>query len=201
MSFLRWLKGFFIPGDPRALLAQIEELLVAEIPPVVKAAGIDESVYCLRIWYNGTDSPEDAVPWLMLVKESTRQQFLAAHAGNAPHYLWCADEATYPGQAYNVMLEGKRLERLYRKWYRHLSALEEDEELQPFREMVQRVARRLNELPWGDLAPVTDDFVVCPADLSQTFCDDRGDLVASISADQMARLQERSLLPPESEED
>ena len=49
------------PGDPTTvtgeqILARLEELLVAEIPRCVKALSIVEPVYCLRIWWYGTDS-------------------------------------------------------------------------------------------------------------------------------------------------
>ena len=195
-SFFQHLKGFFTPTLPHRALAQLEELLVVEIPMAVRSAKIEEPVYCLRIWYNGTDSASDAVPWLMLVKESTRQQLLATRAGNDPTFLWSADELTEPGAAYNVFLSGWRMGRLYRKWYRYLCAVEDDEEIQPFREMVQRVARRLNQLRWLDLAPVTDDFVVFPADGSHTFCDDLGDMTASVLPNQLALLRTRNLLPP-----
>jgi len=200
MGLFDRLRGFFQPKVPVAALAQMEELLVVEIPKAVRSASITEPAYCLRLWYNGTDSAEDAVPWLMLVKESTRQEFLAKHGANAPYYLWSADEATLPGQSYNINLPEKPLQRPYSKWYRYICKVEDDEELQHFREMMQRVARRLNQLRWQDLAPVTDDFVVFPADGSHTFCDDIGDLKASISPEQLASFRAKNLLPPEEDD-
>jgi hypothetical protein len=185
---------------PRSVLAQLEDLLVSEIPRAVKAAKIAEPVYCLRIWYNGTDSPSDAVPWLMLVKESTRQQLFTERGAGAIETIWLADELTLPGQAFNVHLSEKRLENLYAKWYQYLCDVEDDEELQPFREMVQRVARKLNALRWQELALVTDDFVVFPADGSHTFWDDFGDMMAGISPEQLATLRSRNLIPAVAED-
>jgi len=181
---------------PKSTLAELEKLLTAEIPKAVKAAQIKEPVYCARVWYNGTDSPEDAVPWVMVVKESARQEFLTKHGNDqAPFYVWGADEISYPEQAYAVHLENERLGPLYAKWYEYLCDAEDDEELQPFREMVQRVSRTLNDLDWNKVAKVTDDFVVVPADGSHTFCDDLGDLLASVSDEQLELLQSRNLIP------
>lgn len=171
-----------MPKLPKTALKRMEDILVAEVPQAVKAASISEPVYCLRIWYNGTDSMNDAIPHLLLVKESTRQKFLKEH-GDDPlilcDYLWCADEAT--SDDYGVGLPGAELLAPYKVWYDYLCDQDEDEELQPFREMVQRVSKKLNQLDWKTIIPVTDDFVVFPADGSHTFCDDLGDLQASIS--------------------
>src|SRR5262249_26061529 len=135
-SLLRGLKGLFTLQVPHSALVQLEDLLVVEIPSSVAAARIDSPVYCLRVWYNGTDAADDAVPWGMLVKESKRQQLFAERGKRAAEVIWLADELTTAGQSFNVFLSGRRLRSLYRKWYRYLCRVEDDEELQPFREMV-----------------------------------------------------------------
>jgi hypothetical protein len=183
------------------ILLKIEALLVSHIPKVVKAAKLREPVYCLRIWYNGTDSLETAVPWLMLVKESTRKSFIRKHGKKAPYYIWCADEATNDEstntvQSFNVQIDNEELVKQYGLWYEHLCDLDDDEELQPFREMSQRVAAKLNTLDWSAIVPVTDDFVVFPADGSHTFCDDLGDLNASVPEERLNLLRSRNLLGP-----
>ncbi len=178
------------------VLSKIEALLVSSIPKVVKAAKLREPVYCLRIWYNGTDSDETAVPWLMLVKESTRKSFIQKHRKEAPYYIWSADEATNAGQSFNVQIDNDELVKQYGIWYDYLCELEEDEELQPFREMIQRVSAKLNTLDWATIVPTTDDFVVFPADGSHTFCDDLGDLSASVPEKRLSLLRSRNLLGP-----
>ena len=178
------------------VLLKIEALLVSNIPKVVKAANLREPVYCLRIWYNGTDSDETAVPWLMLVKESTRKSFISKHGKKALYYIWAADEATSTGQSFDVQIANNELVELYGVWYDHLCDLDDDEELQPFREMTQRVAAKLNTLDWAAIVPATDDFVVFPADGSHTFCDDLGDLNASVPAERLNLLRSRNLLGP-----
>ena len=44
-----------MPKLPKSTLAQLEKLLVSEIPAAVQAANLTEPVYCARIWYNGTE--------------------------------------------------------------------------------------------------------------------------------------------------
>lgn len=183
---------------PKAALKQMEDILVAVVPEAVQRARITEPVYCLRIWYNGTDSFEEAVPHLLLVKDSTRQKFLKEHSDNPillSDYLWCADEATFEGLSDGVSLPDADLLAPYKVWYDYLCDREDDEELQPFREMVQRVSQKLNRLDWKKIIPVTDDFVVFPADGSHTFCDDLGDLQASITPAQWKRFEAAGWIP------
>lgn len=178
------------------VLPQIEELLIAEIPRVVKAARISDPVYCLRIWYNGTDSMSDAVPYCMLIKESARKTYIATHGLRDVGALWMADEWTYPEMHFDIHSNHPKLKQLYAEWYEWLcSQDDETEALQLFRKMTQRVARRLNDLDWRKILPVTDDFVVFPADGAHAFWDDTGDLLASITPAQQALLETRKLLP------
>ena len=60
--------------------------------------------------------------------------------------------------------------------------------------MVQRVAARLNHLGWAEYAPVTDDFVVFAADGAHEFCDDYGEMVASVPAERVELLRSRGQL-------
>lgn len=184
-----------MPADPQPILDQIEEVLVADIPAAVRAAAVGERVYCLRVWYNGIDSDDTAVPWLMLVKETARRRFLADHGEQAVYYVWGADEATSFEKSFYVQLPNPRLAELYRRWHDHLSFDDEAGSLRPFREMMQAVCRRLNRLDWEALAPVTDDFVVFPADGAHLFMNDPAELAASITTDQRDRLEARGLLP------
>lgn len=188
-----------MPKLPTVALKQMEEILIAEIPKAVKAARLTDPVYCLRIWYNGTDSMEDAIPHLLLVKDSTRQAFVKEHGKNVvllSEYLWCADEATADEDwSYDVSLPEAKLLPPYKVWYTYLCDQDDDEELQPFREMVQRVSKQLNQLDWKSIIPVTDDFVVFPADGSHTFCDDLGDLQASITPTQWKQFESVGWVP------
>ncbi|AMV20806.1 hypothetical protein [Planctomyces sp. SH-PL14] len=175
------------------VLRRIEAILIETIPAAIQAARLSEPVYCLRIWYNGTDSDSDAIPWLMPVKEVTRQAILKKAKGRFPEGIWLADELTNVGQAFNVDIKNAELTEQYGLWYEHLAEQDDEEDLQLFREMVQRVSAALNRLDWSALAPVTDDFVVFPADGSHTFGDDLEDLRASVPADRLQLLKSRKL--------
>jgi hypothetical protein len=51
-------------------------------------------------------------------------------------------------------------------------------------------------MDWTTILPVTDDVIVFPADGSHTFCDDLGDMVASVPKPRLKLLQSRKLLEP-----
>ncbi len=48
----------------------------------------------------------------------------------------------------------------------------------------------------GRIADVTADFIVFPADGSHTFCDDLGDMAASVPKPRLKLLRSRKLLEP-----
>jgi hypothetical protein len=189
-----WFRKQRSGGDD--LLFRLEERLIALIPKRVAALGIREPVYSLRIWYYGTDVPSDErVPSLMLPKEATRQSILSQRGPKAPHYLWCADELDTREQSYLGRIEDKELSALCRQWYDlERGSRPETEELRAIREMAQRVSARLNRIAWRSHAPVTDDFVVFPADGSHTFCADYEEMLASVPAERVDMLRARKLL-------
>lgn len=191
-----WLKKSSRTSKDRAsILAQAEDRLVALIPTRVKAIGIQEPVYCLRIWYYGTDTGGDRVPSLMLVKESVRRRRIAEKGANVPHHLWSADELTEPSGVYTAEFKDAILAKLCRQWYdQPWGEKPETEELLPIREMVQRVATRLNGLPWDKHVPVTNDFVIFAADASHTFSDDYGEMLASVPRERVELLRSRGFL-------
>jgi hypothetical protein len=179
-------------GD--TLLAAAEERLVDLVPPAVLALNICEPVYCLRIWYFSGANDEYRLPSLLLAPESARQQTIAEYGSTAPHYLWCADELTGDQiGAHTVETADEELADLLRRWYDLQPGDDDTEELAPLRAMVQRVAARLNTRSWSEL-PVTDDFVVFAADGTYEFCDDFGEMTASVPADRIELLRSRKLL-------
>lgn len=182
-----------MPGgkDP---LAAVEERLVELIPQRVKTLGLRDPVYCLRIWYYGTDVGGDRVPTLTLVPDAARRRVLAEKGDKAPHYLWCADELCI-GRRRDAVINDSTVAVLCRTWYAHLSdGVPETEQLRPMRKMVQRVAARLNHVDWSAHAPVTDDFVVFPADASHTYCADYQEMLASVPAGRIELLRSRRML-------
>ena len=175
------------------LLAALQERLIELIPQRVGALGIGEPVYCLRVWYYGTDVGLDRVPSLMLCPDAARRRVLAEKEDVAPHYWWCADEVG--AGAYTAEINDPDGLRpvpplVPAPWGRR----PEEVELRPFREMVQRVSARLNDLPWSEYAPTTDDFVVFAADASHTYCADYEEMLASVPADRIELLRSRRML-------
>ena len=191
--FKQIIQAFLGRPNPESILKQIETLLITEVPLSVKAARVKEPMYCLRIWYNGTDSSSDAAPYGMLIKESARKAHIAKEYWH-PGDLWMADEWTYPEKSKDIHVANPQLGQLYQTWYQCLCA-NEAERLPLFRQMTQRVSRKLNLINWQSLLPVTDDFVVFPADGSHNYMDDVGDLLASISPAQEKLLRSRNLIP------
>jgi hypothetical protein len=176
-------------------LGQLEERLVKIIPGCVRAIGIEEPVYCLRIWYYGTDTVGDRTPSLMLPKESVRKQLAQEKGPRLPNYLWGADEL-HQDWRFDARIKDATAIYLCRQWFEHSPNDEESEteELRPLREMTQRVAKRLNEFPWQQAIPVTPDFVVFAADASHTFNDDYGEMTASVPAQRIELLRKNGWL-------
>jgi hypothetical protein len=175
------------------ILAALKERLVELIPQRVGALGLGEPVYCLRVWYYGTDAGGDGVPSLMLCPNTARRRMLAARGDEAPHYLCCADEVGVGSSTAEI--NELTASDLCRLWYRRpWGRRPEDVELRPFREMVQRVAARLSGLAWSEYAPTTDDFVVFAADASHTYCADYDEMRASVPAERIERLRSRRML-------
>lgn len=191
-----WFKKRPGGSDRReALLTEAEERLVMLIPLRVKSLGIREPVYCLRIWYYGTDTVGDRTPSLMLPKEAVRRKLMSEKGAKAPHYLWCADELIHSGWVYNVTIDDATVSDLFHRWYDYpWGSHPEVEELRPLREMVQRIAARMNKLSWKEHAPVTDDFVVFAADGSHTFSADYEEMLASVPVERIEALRFQRML-------
>lgn len=138
------------------------------------------------------------MPSLMLPKEAVRRKLMSEQGAKAPHYVWCADELMHPSWVYNTKIDDAAVSDLCRRWYDYpWGSRPEAEELSPIREMVQRIAARLNELSWREYAPVTDDFVAFAADASHTFCNDYEEMLASVPVDRIEALRSQRMLGTE----
>ncbi|HXT57298.1 MAG TPA: hypothetical protein VN699_01635 [Pirellulales bacterium] len=183
----------------RQILNCLEERLATAVPLRVRAMEIIEPVYCLRIWYFGTDVlPEGRTPSLMLAKEAWWQQMLAEKGEKAPYYIWCADEiVNAKGMAYSAEITDSTVTEMVAEWYDELPDrdLPDDNDLVPLQRMVQRVAAKLNQVDWSKYAAVTDDFVVVAADGSHIGVGgDYGEMLASVSPERLDRFRSRQLL-------
>src|SRR5690606_30450399 len=94
-----------------------------------------------------------------------------------------SDFATKCNDAYSLMLAANTT---------GLPLEDEGELLSPFRQMMHRVARRLNGTDWNDVLPTTDDFVVVSMDTIGYWLTE--DLERSIPESKYAVLQKRGFL-------
>lgn len=182
----------------RPILDCLEERLVAAIPARVKAMEVVEPVYCLRIWYFGTDTlPAERTPSLMLPKEAWRQRMLKEKGEKAPYFIWCADEIyNFRDAAYFAELADSAINEMVAEWYSQMPdrELPDDNDLIPFQGMVRRVAARLNQMDWSKYAAASTDFVVIAADGSHSFGGDYEEMVASVPAERIDQFRSRRLL-------
>jgi hypothetical protein len=180
------------------ILAQLEEALVECIPKHIENVSIREPVYSLRIWYFGTDLIGDRAPELMLTTESLRQQIIVEKGNLVPASLWGADELDHVDGSHRVSLASTEVSALCEAWYKDLESRSGTPlgplELQPFRIMAQRVAKRLNDYDWRTCLCTTTDFVMFAADGSHDFCNDFEEMVASVPAKLIETLRSQRLL-------
>ena len=180
------------------VFTELEHRLIEVIPHVVGACEMAEPAYCLRVYYDSMDTPEDDYATrLRLLKASAREQAVATRGDHAPDGIWMADntdDADVHGP--NIFLKhDPEIRRICSEIFQ-LIVKDENATLRELRRTIQRVCQRLNQLDWTTIRSVTDDFVVFPADGSHTFYDDYGDLVASVPPERIELLRKRAYLGP-----
>jgi hypothetical protein len=169
-------------------------LLVDAIPRSIAALKTTKPLCSLRIYYYDTHAP---CTYLLLkpVSAECRAMVLATKGESALYCFWGSGEGT--GDGPDVNLSGPApIQRLFARVY-GLLCEDESTYMGRFRGMLQRVARELNVNDWRPICPVTDDFVVVPADGSMHFGDDYEDIVQSVPAERVQLLRARGLLGPE----
>jgi hypothetical protein len=186
-------------GLPMTPFESLVPLLVDAIPRAVASMKLRKPICAVRIYYYDTHAP---CTYLLLqtVSADCRANVLASKGRNAPYYLWGSGEACGDGEVelpskHSSSKTRKQIATLFQKVY-DLLCEDEDENMVAFREMLQQVARELNSKDWTTICPVTDDFVVIPADGSVHFGDDYQDIAASVLADRLDLLRSRGFLGP-----
>jgi hypothetical protein len=178
---------------------KLHPLLVEAIPAAAASLKSPKPLSILRLYYYDTHAP---CTYLLLktVSAECRAKVVASKGPSAPYYIWgsgeeCGDGQVFlPGERFSTNAE-KQIAALFQRVY-VLLCDDEDGNIVPFRKMLRQVARELNSKAWKPVCPVTDDFVVVPADGSQHFCDDYADIVASVSPAQLVLLRSHRLLGP-----
>jgi hypothetical protein len=182
----------------KTIYSKLVPLLIEAVPRAVQANAYPDLVYCLRVYYDSIDTPQEGYATrLRLIKEANRARVLATTGANAPYYIWCADETDSTMEhGPNIFLnDDPKISKLCGKIYERLCN-DEEANLPLLRGAIQEVCRALNQMDWRRFCEATDDFVVFPADGSHTFYDDYGDLVASVPAERVELLRSRGLLGP-----
>jgi hypothetical protein len=169
--------------------------LVDAVPQAIASLKLTKPICCVRVEYYDTHAP-CAYLTLRTISADLRAKFLEEKGRDALSHLWASCEQSGDGE---VVLPGddEELTELFEGVY-ELLCDSEDENMPPYQQMLQRVARELNAKDWNTCCPVTDDFVIAPADGSQYFAgdEDYADIVNSIPSERIALLRSRSLFGP-----
>lgn len=181
--------------NPAQAYRSLEAALMTVIPDAVKKAASDEQYYCLRVYFDGTDTPgESYATRLRLLTQDHREKFVAKYPESA-YSIWFADETDCAEQGPDVRLdEYREVTEPCRVIYQALCG-NEQRHLKLLRRTIRRVAERLNRLDWTTICRATDDFVVFPADGSHTFHDDFAEMAASVPLPRLRLLRSRRFLP------
>ena len=184
---------------------RLAPLLVAAIPQAVASLKLGKPICAVRIYYYDSHAPSTYL-LLRTVSAERRDQIVASKGRDAPFTLWSSGEDCGDGQVElptdPPRREDKLIAQLFAEVYDQLCGDEDDAEEQTmiaFRAMLQQVSRELNVRDWYRCCPVTDDFIVAPADGSQHFADDYEDLAQGVPPERLELLRSRRLLGPDAE--
>lgn len=183
------------------ILPEIEAWLIAKPPRAIRKKRMTEPAYAVFLWYHDSSSDGDFAPYCGAALDSIRAECAKRYEdrADANFCIWCPqqnmDELTVSGwfndvgldslcnEAYALMLAANKT---------GLPLMDEGEILLPLRQMMHRVAQRLNSLDWSDVLPTTDDFMVVSTNTIGYW--DAEDLQCSIPEAKLAVLRERGLL-------
>jgi len=171
----------------------LKPLLVEAIPQAIATLKLCKPLWRVCIYYYDTHAPST---YLLLLPASAewRAGVIERHQGDAPRYLWLFEEGA--GNGPEVYFDGSGpITALFTQLYALLCE-DEDQYMVRYREMLQCVCRDLNGKNWGAFCPVTDDFVIVPADGSMHFGDSYPDIANSIPPDRLQLLRTRGFGPP-----
>lgn len=177
----------------------IQPLLVDAIPRAIAALDMDDPLCIVRVYYYDTHAPCAYVDF-RFVSAQARQRILDEKGKNGLFYLWGSGEEagirpsiTIPADCLET--EGQ-LSRLLAMIYALLGQ-NEDLYMRSYRAALQAVTRELNAKDWSEICPVSDDFVIVPADGSQHFANEHDDLVQGIPPERLELLRSRGFFGPE----
>ena len=172
---------------------RLAPMLVEAIPAAVASSRPLRPLCRLRVYYYDTHAPCTYLT-LQPATDQWRANLLAQQGRRRQEIFWMSTEDG--GDLPSIYFLGQgEIAELFGHVY-ELLCDDEDQYMVPFREMLQRVCRTLNDADWPSFCVVTDDFFVVPADGSVHFGDDYTDIVRSVPASRLELLRSRGLGVP-----
>lgn len=189
-------------NNQSGVFQELEDFLVDQIPKAIRAAGISETLYCLMICYCGEDIASGWPGHLVLGSEAVRQRHLATCAPDARGLIWAPTEVgaawKWPVPDLCEPSAQNELEERALRVRQHVGnsdVLVGQDVVGPLRQVLHRIAQRLNRIDWKPVVPVTRDFVVLAADETYEF-DFDDDLEASVPKARLMLLKSRGCITP-----
>jgi hypothetical protein len=167
------------------LLAAIKAALLDQIPRAVAGATTTEPAYCLGLAYT-TESYECLPPRLVLGLESERTASVQRARGQRPADIWNLDMLhTFE----DVQLLDPQLNELCDMANQHFQIRGT---IAAGQDLLNDVARALNDHPWEGKLRVTDDFIVYAADVEKGGTSE--EIAACVPSARLSVLRARGLL-------
>ena len=178
----------------------IQPLLREEIQRSLQSVTHSGELCIVRLFYYDTHAPCAYVDFRCVTTDQ-RRATIQQYQDDGLMYLWGSGEEC--GDRPRIVIpkrepkdaQEQRLAQLFAMVYSLLSS-DEKEYMRQYRSAIQRVALAMNSDDVAWTFPVSDDFVIVPADGSMHFCDDESDVIASVPQYTIELLRSRGFLGP-----
>ena len=184
--------------DVAVIAKELEDALVESVPRIVREAKLTVPVFSVMVCYCGADIYAIPLSGILAAAETDRRGHRLSwgkgwHPGE--YMMRGSGEDSYhfdndpPG---DFTVDERKLRLLY-KCYEEQSVDETFDGPGLIVQTIRRAARRLNELDWSEICPVTEGFVVVAADNTG---DDafKANIEASVTPEQLKKLNELGLM-------
>jgi alkylated DNA repair dioxygenase AlkB len=167
-----------------ALSREIEDRLVELVPAALAASGQQDSLYCVFLCY--CSSGWNLVPNLCLASVTDRAEFDYGDGTYDTETMW------YTGELSGARWVDLDDPLLAERWSLFYQLMGEKRDFSACPAMLRRVAKRLNDMDWQGVIPVTGEFVVTASD-TEDGVDFAADFRGSVPAPRRALLKKRGL--------
>lgn len=168
-------------------LVRIEATLIEAIPEVVRSLQLRDPAYCVFLLYEDGSS-EDVTPTLLV---GLKPLLDACNERNRQSDAWYPHQALsepFPGTPFpQAKLDMVADDTMVTYSFEIFEPEDICDDPAMYREMLCRVARKLNQMDWNSITPVTDQFFVFVSDFSSQRLFE--DLPHCVSPTQLANLR------------